>query len=108
MPSRTRERYVATAPPVPLKAAARAFGDPRHFPADDFEWARMRPSRPPWRGDVRRPNRRSVDGPAMPDGAWCLFSVAVEGAELLECGTAARSPSVRRPRSPATGASGAL
>ena len=79
VPPDPRTRYVTTAPLVPLKAAAGAFGDPRRFPADDFEWARIRPKRPLRRGMfVAQVVGRSME-PAIPDGAWCLFSAPVEG-----------------------------
>ncbi len=79
VPPDPRTRYVTTAPLVPLKAAAGAFGDPRRFPADDFEWARIRPKRPLRRGMfVAQVVGRSME-PAIPDGAWCLFSAPIEG-----------------------------
>ena len=79
VPPDPRTRYVATAPLVPLKAAAGAFGDPRRFPADDFEWARIRPKRPLRRGMfVAQVVGQSME-PQIPDGAWCLFSAPVEG-----------------------------
>ena len=79
VPPDPRTRYVATAPLVPLKAAAGAFGDPRRFPADDFEWTRIRPKRPLRRGMfVAQVVGQSME-PQIPDGAWCLFSAPVEG-----------------------------
>ena len=79
VPPDPRTRYVTTAPLVPLKAAAGAFGDPQHFPADDFEWAKVRPKRPLRRGMfVAQVVGQSME-PAIPDGAWCLFSAPVEG-----------------------------
>ena len=79
VPSDPRTRYVTTAPLVPLKAAAGAFGDPQHFPADDFEWTKIRPKRPLRRGMfVAQVVGQSME-PAIPDGAWCLFSAPVEG-----------------------------
>ena len=78
-PPDPRTRYVTTAPLVPLKAAAGAFGDPQHFPADDFEWTKIRPKRPLRRGMfVAQVVGQSME-PAIPDGAWCLFSAPVEG-----------------------------
>ena len=79
VPPDPRTRYVNTAPLVPLKAAAGAFGDPQHFPADDFEWTKVRPRRPLRRGMfVAQVVGQSME-PAIPDGAWCLFSAPVEG-----------------------------
>ena len=79
VPPDPRTRYVTTAPLVPLKAAAGAFGDPQHFPADDFEWAKIRPRRPLRRGMfVAQVIGQSME-PQISDGAWCLFSAPVEG-----------------------------
>ena len=79
VPPDPRTRYVTTAPLVPLKAAAGAFGDPQHFPADDFEWAKIRPRRPLRRGTfIAQVVGQSME-PQIPDGAWCLFSAPVEG-----------------------------
>ena len=79
VPPDPRTRWVTTAPLVPLKAAAGAFGDPQHFPADDFKWAKVRPRRPLRRGMfVAQVVGHSME-PRIPDGAWCLFSAPVEG-----------------------------
>ena len=79
VPPDPRTRWVTTAPLVPLKAAAGAFGDPQHFPADDFKWTKVRPRRPLRRGMfVAQVVGQSME-PHIPDGAWCLFSAPVEG-----------------------------
>ena len=79
VPPDPRTRYVNTAPLVPLKAAAGAFSDPQHFPADDFEWTKIRPKRRLRRGMfVAQVVGQSME-PAIRDGAWCLFSAPVEG-----------------------------
>jgi type I site-specific restriction-modification system R (restriction) subunit len=74
-----RERYRSCVPLVPLAAAAGAFGDPQHVPDDEFEWAAVRARRRLRSGMfVARVEGRSME-PAIPDGAWCLFSAPVEG-----------------------------
>jgi SOS-response transcriptional repressor LexA len=73
------ERYVTCVPLVPLKAAAGAFGDPQHIEGEGFEWVavesrhRLRPGM-----FVAQVVGKSME-PAIPDGAWCLFSAPVEG-----------------------------
>jgi len=73
------ERYRTCVPLVPLKAAAGSFGDPQHVRDEEFEWVaiearrRLRPGM-----FVARVEGRSME-PAIPDGAWCLFSAPVEG-----------------------------
>lgn len=73
------ERYATCVPLVPLKAAAGAFGDPQHIESQGFEWAeiesrhRLRPGM-----FVAQVVGKSME-PAIPDGAWCLFSAPVEG-----------------------------
>ncbi|HXH06641.1 MAG TPA: HsdR family type I site-specific deoxyribonuclease, partial [Vicinamibacterales bacterium] len=73
------ERYRTSVPLVPLRAAAGAFGDPQHVRDEDFDWVavhtrrRLRPGM-----FVARVEGRSME-PAIPDGAWCLFSAPVEG-----------------------------
>ncbi len=73
------ERYVTCVPLVPLKAAAGAFGDPQHVEDDGFEWVavesrhRLRPGM-----FVAQVVGKSME-PAIPDGAYCLFSAPVEG-----------------------------
>jgi phage repressor protein C with HTH and peptisase S24 domain len=66
-------------PLVALKAAAGAFGDPQHVEDGEFEWVAV---------DARRKLRpgmfvaqvvgKSME-PAIPDGAFCLFSAPVTG-----------------------------
>ena len=71
---RPQDRYVTCLPLVPLEAAASAFGDPQHIGDDDFEWVaidshhRLRPGM-----FVARVIGKSME-PAIPDGAWCVFS----------------------------------
>jgi type I restriction enzyme R subunit len=73
------ERYRTCVPLVPLKAAAGGFGDPQHVTDDDFEWVAVKTRRRLRRGMfVARVEGRSME-PAIPDGAWCLFSAPVEG-----------------------------
>jgi type I restriction enzyme R subunit len=73
------ERYGTCVPLVPLKAAAGAFGDPQHVPDEEFEWVAVQTRRRLRPGMfVARVEGRSME-PAIPDGAWCLFSAPVEG-----------------------------
>ena len=73
------ERYGTCVPLVPLKAAAGAFGDPQHVRDEDFEWVAVQTRRRLRPGMfVARVEGRSME-PAIPDGAWCLFSAPVEG-----------------------------
>ena len=73
------ERYATCVPLVPLKAAAGNFGDPQHVPDEVFEWVavetrhRLRPGM-----FVAQVIGKSME-PMIPDGAYCLFSAAVEG-----------------------------
>jgi type I restriction enzyme R subunit len=74
-----KDRYVNCVPLVALKAAAGAFGDPQHVEDGEFEWVAV---------DARRKLRpgmfvaqvvgKSME-PAIPDGAFCLFSAPVTG-----------------------------
>jgi type I restriction enzyme R subunit len=74
-----RERYRTCVPLVPLKAAAGAFSDPQHVRDEDFEWVTVQTHHRLRRGMfVARVEGRSME-PAIPDGAWCLFSAPVEG-----------------------------
>jgi SOS-response transcriptional repressor LexA len=76
------ERYAACAPLVSLKIAAGAFGDPQHIEEDDFEWValdsahRLRPGM-----FVAQVVGKSME-PAIPDGAYCLFSAPVAGSRV--------------------------
>jgi type I restriction enzyme R subunit len=73
------ERYRTCAPLVPLKAAAGAFGDPQNVHDEDFDWVAVQSRRRLRPGMfVARVEGRSME-PAIPDGAWCLFSAPVEG-----------------------------
>ena len=64
-------------PLVALKAAAGAFGDPQHVEDGEFEWVavearrRLRPGM-----FVAQVVGKSME-PAIPDGAFCLFSAPV-------------------------------
>ncbi len=74
-----RERYRTCVPLVPLKAAAGAFGDPRHLPDEEFERVAVQTRRRLHPGMfVARVEGRSME-PAIPDGAWCLFAAPVKG-----------------------------
>jgi SOS-response transcriptional repressor LexA len=76
------DRYAACVPFVPLEIAAGAFGDPQHVEEDDFEWValesahRLRPGL-----FVAQVVGKSME-PAIPDGAYCLFSAPVAGSRL--------------------------
>ena len=73
------ERYSTCVPLVPLKAAAGAFGDPQHLADENFEWVAVQARRRLRPGMfAARVVGRSME-PAIPDGAWCLFSAPVEG-----------------------------
>ena len=73
------ERYVTCVPLVPLRAAAGAFSDPQHIEDDDFEWIEVASRRRLRKGMfVAQVVGKSME-PAIPDGAWCLFSAPVEG-----------------------------
>jgi SOS-response transcriptional repressor LexA len=73
------ERFVASLPLVPLRAAAGAFGEPQQIEDDTFEWVavdtrhRLRPGM-----FVAQVVGKSME-PAIPDGAFCLFRAPVEG-----------------------------
>lgn len=74
------DRYVTCVPLVPLKAAAGAFSDPQHVADGDWEWVavdtshRLRPGM-----FVAQVIGKSME-PAIPDGAYCLFSAPVMGS----------------------------
>jgi type I restriction enzyme R subunit len=76
---RLEDRYVTALPLVPLKAAAGAFSNPQHIPADDWDWVavetriRLRPGM-----FVAQVIGRSME-PAIPDGSYCIFSAPVTG-----------------------------
>ena len=73
------ERYLHCVPLVPLEAAAGAFGAPQHIEDDDFAWVAVETKRRLRRGMfVARVVGKSME-PAIPDGAYCLFTVPVEG-----------------------------
>jgi type I restriction enzyme R subunit len=75
-----RERYVTALPLVPLRAAAGAFGDPQNVGDDGWDWVavdthrRLRPGM-----FVAQVVGRSME-PAIPDGAYCLFTAPVTGS----------------------------
>ena len=72
-------RYVTCVPLVPLKAAAGAFSDPQHVDDDDFEWVAVETRHRLRRGMfVAQVVGKSME-PAIPDGAYCLFSTPVVG-----------------------------
>lgn len=76
---RSEDRYSTFVPVVPLRIAAGAFSDPRHVDDEEWEWAaidtkrRLRPGM-----FVAQVLGKSME-PAIPDGAFCLFSAPVEG-----------------------------
>ncbi len=77
---RSEERYVSCVPLVPLKAAAGAFGEPRHIEEDGFEWVAVESRHQLRRGMfAAQVVGRSME-PAIPDGSWCLFRAPVEGS----------------------------
>ena len=73
------EEYATCVPLVPLQAAAGVFGDPQHLVEADLEWAAVETTRPLRPGMfMAQVVGRSME-PAIPDGAWCLFSAPVTG-----------------------------
>jgi hypothetical protein len=76
---REEEKYRTCVPLLTLKAAAGAFSDPQHVEDDDWEWIaidtkhRLRP-----RMFVAQVVGKSME-PAIPDGAYCLFTAPVTG-----------------------------
>jgi type I restriction enzyme, R subunit len=76
---RPEERYVMCVPLVSLKAAAGAFGEPKHIEDDGFEWVAVESRHRLRRGMfVAQVVGKSME-PAIPDGAYCLFRAPVEG-----------------------------
>ena len=74
-----KDRYVTSVPLVPLKAAAGSFSDQQHIEDDDFEWVAIESRHRLRKGMfVAQVVGKSME-PAIPDGAWCLFSAPVEG-----------------------------
>ena len=77
---RAEERYVNCVPLVPLKAAAGAFGEPQNVRDGEWDWVaidshhRLRPGM-----FVAQVVGKSME-PAIPDGAYCLFSGPVGGS----------------------------
>jgi type I restriction enzyme R subunit len=91
---RPAERYSRCVPFVALKVAAGRFGDLQKVVEDDWEWVEPETSRRLRPGMfVAQVVGHSME-PAIPDGAWCLFSSPVPGdrrgkivlAELGEVG----------------------
>ena len=73
------DRYVTCVPLVPLRAAAGTFSDPQYIEDDDLEWIEVNTRRRLRKGMfVAQVVGKSME-PAIPDGAWCLFSAPVEG-----------------------------
>ncbi|HMN95297.1 MAG TPA: HsdR family type I site-specific deoxyribonuclease [Phycisphaerales bacterium] len=74
------ERYTTCVPMVPLAAAAGAFGASQHIDDAEFEWVSVESKRRLRPGMfVAQVVGRSME-PAIPDGAWCLFSAPVGGS----------------------------
>lgn len=74
-----KERYKNCVPVVPIKAAAGAFGNPQHFQDNEFEWATIETRHKLRQGMfLAQVSGKSME-PAIPDGAWCLFSAPVTG-----------------------------
>jgi hypothetical protein len=77
---RPEQRYVDCVPLVPLKAAAGAFGEPQNVRDGEWDWVaidshhRLRPGM-----FVAQVVGKSME-PAIPDGAYCLFSAPVSGS----------------------------
>jgi len=77
---RAEQRYVDCVPLVPLKAAAGAFGEPQDVKDGEWDWVaidshhRLRPGM-----FVAQVVGKSME-PAIPDGAYCLFSTPVGGS----------------------------
>jgi len=77
---RAEQRYVDCVPLVPLKAAAGAFGEPQNVRDGESDWVavdshhRLRPGM-----FVAQVVGKSME-PAIPDGAYCLFSAPVSGS----------------------------
>jgi hypothetical protein len=77
---RGEQRYVDCVPLVPLKAAAGAFSEPQNVRDGEWSWVevdshhRLRPGM-----FVAQVVGKSME-PAIPDGAYCLFSTPVSGS----------------------------
>jgi len=73
------EKYVSCVPLVALKLAAGAFSDPQQIEDDGFAWVAVETKHRLRRGMfVAQVVGKSME-PAIPDGAYCLFSAPVEG-----------------------------
>ena len=73
------DRYATCVPLVPLKAAAGAFSDVQNIADEDFAWVAVETRRRLHRGMfVAQVVGKSME-PAIPDGAYCLFTAPVEG-----------------------------
>ena len=74
------QRYIKCVPLVQLKAAAGAFSEPQNVKDGDWDWVeidshhRLRPGM-----FVAQVVGKSME-PAIPDGAYCLFSTPVGGS----------------------------
>ncbi len=77
---RAEQRYVDCVPLVPLKAAAGAFSEPQNVRDGEWDWVqvdshhRLQPGM-----FVAQVVGKSME-PAIPDGAYCLFSTPVSGS----------------------------
>lgn len=73
------ERYSTCIPLIPLKAAAGAFSDPQNVRDEDFEWVAVPNTIRARQGMfVAQVVGKSME-PIIPDGAWCVFRVPLEG-----------------------------
>ena len=76
------ERYVTCVPLVPLEAAAGTFGKTQHVEDDDWPWVKIDTDRRLRPGMfVAHVVGRSME-PAIPHGAWCLFTTPVTGTRM--------------------------
>ena len=73
------ERYAQCVPLVPLKAAAGAFSDVQNIADEYFPWVAVETGRRLRHGMFAAQVVGKSMEPAIPDGAYCLFSAPVEG-----------------------------
>jgi len=74
------QRYVKCLPLVPLKAAAGAFSEPQNVRDGEWDWVEVDSHHRLRRGMfVAQVVGKSME-PAIPDGAYCLFSTPVSGS----------------------------
>jgi hypothetical protein len=77
---RTEQRYVDCVPLVPLKVAAGAFGEPQNVIDGEWDWVAIDSHHRLRVGMfVAQVVGKSME-PAIPDGAYCLFTTPVTGS----------------------------